>query len=60
MDEIAYECGALLEYMDRNTKYLGEKKKPVPLVTLSTINPTLCVLGLNLCLYGESLAKTVL
>jgi hypothetical protein len=55
MDEITYECGALLEYMDKNLE-----KKTSPHVTLSTINPTWCVLGLRLFLYGESLANTVL
>jgi len=59
MDEITYECGALLEYTDRNTKY-SRKKKNLSSCHLSTINPTWCVLGLNLYLYGESLANTVL
>jgi hypothetical protein len=58
VDERTCECGALLECMDRTTKYSG--KKTCPHVTFSTINPTWFVLGLNLCLYDESLANTVI
>jgi len=54
MDEITYECGALLKYMDRNTKYSQKKNYPC---NFSAINPTWCVLGLNLWLYDERPGK---